>query len=55
MRLFAEEVMPALKDHAQAIDLADPFERQPGSVPLGAGTRRAPVADRGPLPGLGFH
>ena len=55
MRLFAEEVMPALKDHAQAIDLVDPFERPPGSVTLGAGTRRAPVVDRGPLPGLGFH
>lgn len=55
MRLFAEEVMPALKDHARAIGIADPFERQPGSVPLGAGTKRAPVVDRGPLSGLGFH
>src|ERR1700751_2369708 len=31
MRLFAQEVIPELKAHAQAIDLLDPFERKPGS------------------------
>jgi alkanesulfonate monooxygenase SsuD/methylene tetrahydromethanopterin reductase-like flavin-dependent oxidoreductase (luciferase family) len=33
MRLFAEEVIPALKEHARAIDLPDPFQRTPGSIP----------------------
>jgi len=54
MRLFAEEVIPALKDHAKAIDLPDPFQRTPGSVKLTPGTKRAPVVDRGPLEVLGF-
>ena len=54
MRLFAEEVIPALKAYAKAIDLRDPFERTPGSVKLAAGTARAPVVDRAPLTGLGF-
>jgi hypothetical protein len=54
MRLFAEEVIPALKEHARAIDLSDPFERTPGSSKLSAGTKRAPVVDRGPLASLGF-
>ncbi|MGH8005420.1 MAG: LLM class flavin-dependent oxidoreductase, partial [Candidatus Binatia bacterium] len=54
MRLFAEEVMPVLKEHARAIDLPDPFERTPGAIPLSAGTKRAPVVDRGPLASLGF-
>ena len=56
MRLFAEEVIPALKDHARAIGITDPFERPPGSVALAGRDRGArPVADRGPLPGLGFQ
>jgi hypothetical protein len=54
MRLFAEEVIPALKEHARAIDLPDPFQRTPGSIKLSAGTKRAPVVDRGPLTALGF-
>ena len=54
MRLFAEEVMPALKEHARALDLPDPFERTPGSVTLRAGAKRAPVVDRSPLTSLGF-
>ena len=54
MRLFAEEVIPALKEHARAIDLPDPFQRTPGSIKLNAGTKRAPVVDRGPLTALGF-
>jgi alkanesulfonate monooxygenase SsuD/methylene tetrahydromethanopterin reductase-like flavin-dependent oxidoreductase (luciferase family) len=52
MRLFAEEVIPALKEHAKAIDLPDPFQRAPGSVRLASGTKRAPVVDRGPLAAL---
>ncbi|HZP44087.1 MAG TPA: LLM class flavin-dependent oxidoreductase [Candidatus Binataceae bacterium] len=54
MRLFANEVMPALKEHARTLGLADPFERAPGSVRLAAGARRAPVVDRAPLAALGF-
>ena len=54
MRLFAEDVMPALKEHAKAIDLPDPFQRKPGSVKLAAGTKRGPVSDRGPLTALGL-
>jgi len=54
MRLFAEEVIPALKEHARAIDLPDPFQRTPGSITLSAGAKRAPVVDRGPLAALGF-
>jgi alkanesulfonate monooxygenase SsuD/methylene tetrahydromethanopterin reductase-like flavin-dependent oxidoreductase (luciferase family) len=54
MRLFAEEVIPPLKEHAKAIDLPDPFQRKPGSVRLMPGTKRAPVVDRSPLSGLSF-
>ena len=38
MRLFAQDVMPALKEHAKAIDLPDPFQRTPGSVKLDVGS-----------------
>ena len=55
MRLFAEDVMPALRDYAKEIDLPDPFERTPGSVALSSGAKRAPVADRGPLAELGLR
>jgi alkanesulfonate monooxygenase SsuD/methylene tetrahydromethanopterin reductase-like flavin-dependent oxidoreductase (luciferase family) len=55
MRLFAQEVMPALRAYAKEIDLPDPFERTPGSIPLAAGTKRAPVADRAPLAELGLR
>jgi hypothetical protein len=55
MRLFAQDVMPALKEHAKAIDLPDPFQRTPGSVKLAAGTARGPVSDRSPLAALGLR
>jgi len=54
MRLFAQEVMPALHDYAREIDLPDPFQRTPGSVALN-GAARAPVADRIPLKELGLR
>ena len=54
MRLFAEDVIPALKRHAKEIDLPDPFERTPGSAALAPGATRAAVVDRGPLAALGF-
>jgi len=55
MRLFAQEVMPALHDYAKEIDLPDPFQRTPGSVVLRAGVKRDAVADRGPLTELGLR
>jgi alkanesulfonate monooxygenase SsuD/methylene tetrahydromethanopterin reductase-like flavin-dependent oxidoreductase (luciferase family) len=55
MRLFAQEVMPALKEYAKEIDLPDPFQRAPGSVKLAAGTSRIAVADRAPLAELGLR
>jgi alkanesulfonate monooxygenase SsuD/methylene tetrahydromethanopterin reductase-like flavin-dependent oxidoreductase (luciferase family) len=55
MRLFANEVMPALRDYAREIDLPDPFQRAPGSVALNGGTSRAPVVDRAPLEELGLR
>ncbi|HEX4209660.1 MAG TPA: hypothetical protein VHY56_04655, partial [Candidatus Binataceae bacterium] len=54
MRLFATEVIPALKEYAKEIDLPDPFQRTPGSVQLTSGTGRAAVVDRTPLAALGF-
>jgi hypothetical protein len=54
MRLFAQDVMPALKEHAKAIDLPDPFQRTPGSVKLDSGTTRIAVSDRAPLASLGL-
>jgi len=55
MRLFAQEVMPALHEHAKAIDLRDPFQRTPGSVALTGGVSRGPVSDRSPLKELGLR
>lgn len=55
MRLFAREVLPAIKDYAREIDLPDPFQRTPGSVKLAAGTARIAVSDRGPLAELGLR
>jgi hypothetical protein len=52
MRLFAQEVMPALREYAKELDLPDPFERFPGSVKLPAGATRIPVVDRTPLASL---
>jgi len=54
MRLIAQEVIPALKEHAKSIDLIDALERTPGSVKLTPGTSRRPVSDRGPLKELGL-
>jgi alkanesulfonate monooxygenase SsuD/methylene tetrahydromethanopterin reductase-like flavin-dependent oxidoreductase (luciferase family) len=54
MRLFAEEVMPALHDYAKEIALPDSFMRTPGSVALNGGISRTPVVDRSPLKELGL-
>jgi hypothetical protein len=52
MRLFAQEVMPALREYAEELDLPDPFQRFPGSVKLQTGVARLPVVDRAPLASL---
>jgi alkanesulfonate monooxygenase SsuD/methylene tetrahydromethanopterin reductase-like flavin-dependent oxidoreductase (luciferase family) len=54
MRLIAREVIPALREHAQAIGLVDALERKPGSIKLRPGVKRDPVSDRGPLKELGL-
>jgi hypothetical protein len=54
MRLIAQEIIPALKEHAKSIDLVDALERTPGSIKLTPGTSRGPVSDRGPLKELGL-
>ena len=54
VELLGKEVMPALREHAREIGLVDPFEREPGSVPLASGSKPAPVVDRGPLEAMGL-
>jgi alkanesulfonate monooxygenase SsuD/methylene tetrahydromethanopterin reductase-like flavin-dependent oxidoreductase (luciferase family) len=54
MRLIAQEIIPALKEHAKSIDLVDALERTPGSIKLTSGTSRRSVSDRGPLKELGL-
>ena len=54
MRLFAQEVMPAIRDFSKEIGLRDPLERKPGSVSLTSGVSRIPVVERGPLAALGL-
>jgi alkanesulfonate monooxygenase SsuD/methylene tetrahydromethanopterin reductase-like flavin-dependent oxidoreductase (luciferase family) len=53
VRLLAQEVVPAIRDYAKEIELLDPEERQPGTVTVQAGTRRAPVVDRDALAAAG--
>jgi alkanesulfonate monooxygenase SsuD/methylene tetrahydromethanopterin reductase-like flavin-dependent oxidoreductase (luciferase family) len=54
MRLIAQEVMPALKEHGQQIDLIDALERKPGQSKIQSGAKRIPVSDKGPLKELGL-
>lgn len=36
LELLSDEVIPALRDHARGLGIVSPFERRPGSVPLGS-------------------
>jgi alkanesulfonate monooxygenase SsuD/methylene tetrahydromethanopterin reductase-like flavin-dependent oxidoreductase (luciferase family) len=54
MRLMAQEVVPAIREYAQEIDLPDPYERTPGSTKAYAGVSRLPVVDREPLAAFGL-
>jgi len=44
LRLLAQEVIPALREHGKRLGLVDPFERVPGSRPLPADGKPEPVA-----------
>ena len=55
MRLFAQEIMPALHEYGKEIGLPDAFMRTPGSVTLNDGVSRSAVVDRGPLKELGLQ
>ncbi len=54
MRLLAQEVMPALREHGKSLGLVDSLERPPGQNKLTAGVKRLPVSDKGPLIELGL-
>lgn len=54
MRLLAQEVIPALREHAKSLDLVDAIERPPGQNSLQAGVKRLPVSDKGPLVEIGL-
>ena len=46
VELLGKEVLPDVRKFADEIGLFGPFDRQPGSVKLAPGTKRAPVVDR---------
>ena len=54
VELLGKEVLPVLREYADSIGLTDSFEREPGSVKLAPGTKRAPVVDRSGMEGLGL-
>lgn len=54
IELLGKEVLPVLREYADSIGLTDSFEREPGSVKLTPGTKRAPVVDRSGMEGLGL-
>ncbi|OUS09994.1 hypothetical protein A9Q90_02095 [Gammaproteobacteria bacterium 54_18_T64] len=54
IELLGKEVLPELREYAKSIGLTDSFEREPGSLKLAPGTRRAPVVDRSGMEGLGL-
>jgi hypothetical protein len=54
MQLFAQGVLPGIREYARQIDLPDPFQRTPGSVELRNGSRER-VVDRAPLQELGLR
>ena len=46
IELLGREVWPVIREYADEIGLVDSFQREPGSVKLAHGTKRAPVCDR---------
>jgi len=49
MRLFAQEVMPGIREYGKELGLLDAFERNPGSVKLQNAGARTAVNNREPL------
>ena len=43
MQLMGEEVLPALRQFGEELNLEDPFQREPGSRPLAAGAQWEPL------------
>ncbi len=52
MRLFAQELMPALREYGKELGLPDSLGKTPGSVKLNSGVSRTPVVDRSALSSL---
>ena len=44
LELLSKEVVPALREHAKELGLVDPFERKPGSRPIGPSRKPEPVS-----------
>ncbi|MEA2626603.1 MAG: hypothetical protein QOD06_2648 [Candidatus Binatota bacterium] len=44
LRLLSEEVIPALREHGRSLGLVDPFQRKPGSTPIGPSGKPEPVS-----------
>jgi phosphohistidine phosphatase SixA len=55
VELLGKEVLPVIREYAEEIGLVDSFEREPGSVKLAPGTKRAPVCDREGMRELGMR
>ncbi len=55
MRLFAQDVMPGLREYGKELGLVDGFERAPGSIKLENGASRGPVNNREPLYEQGLY
>ena len=55
MRLFAQEVMPGIREYSKELGLLDSFERVPGSIKLENGASRGPVNNREPLYEQGLY
>ena len=51
LRLFGEEVLPAMREMAKELDLPGPYEQTPGIRPLPASGKRDPVVGLAVAPG----
>src|SRR6266851_4228108 len=51
LRLFGEEVLPAMREMAKDLDLPGPYEQTPGIRPLPASGKRDPVVGLSAAPG----
>ncbi len=51
LRLFGEEVLPAMREMAKELQLPGPYEQTPGIRPLPASGKRDPVVGLEAAPG----